>query len=486
MKCRYTIIVLIYIMIVAVCPRHVSGQAYQEVHVSGSPNPVGAGARALGMGGAFIGVADDATAASWNPGGLIQLETPEISLVLSYDKLYEKRSFKVNPGASGNYSIDLYDLNYMSMAYPFTFRDLNMIVSLNYQTMYNFNKEHNYNYNYQSHDTIVIAPGPPMISNLDESGQRQTIETMDGYLKALSPAMAIQVTSGFSLGIAWNFFHPDLGSKWKKETFDIFEGVLNEVITFGGVPIISNSYSISSQYRGTYDYTFQTSSNPFNFDESSYNIGFLWHINSYFTLGGVYKPGYTAKVHFKEGYERSQDRVNLADPNDVLHETTTWIVITDEEQEMVMPASYGLGLSCRFSDQFTMDLDIYRTDWQDFLLRQANGWELSMITGRDKALTDTKPTYQVRLGGEYLYLYKYKYAIPFRAGIFYDPEPTEKNPDDFFGFSIGSGIATNKFAFDIAYQYRWGNDVRKVQLGTEEIFQDVKQHTIYASIIYYF
>ena len=35
----------------------VFGQTAQEAHVSGSPNPVGSGARALGMGGAFIGVA---------------------------------------------------------------------------------------------------------------------------------------------------------------------------------------------------------------------------------------------------------------------------------------------------------------------------------------------------------------------------------------------------------------------------------------------
>jgi hypothetical protein len=33
------------------------------------------------MGGAFIAVADDPTAASWNPGGLVQLESPEVSIV---------------------------------------------------------------------------------------------------------------------------------------------------------------------------------------------------------------------------------------------------------------------------------------------------------------------------------------------------------------------------------------------------------------------
>ncbi len=41
----------------------------------------GSGARALGMAGAFTAIADDATAASWNPAGLCVLERPEASLV---------------------------------------------------------------------------------------------------------------------------------------------------------------------------------------------------------------------------------------------------------------------------------------------------------------------------------------------------------------------------------------------------------------------
>jgi len=38
----------------------------------------GAGNRALGMGGAFAGVADDASAMIWNPGGLAQLQRLEV------------------------------------------------------------------------------------------------------------------------------------------------------------------------------------------------------------------------------------------------------------------------------------------------------------------------------------------------------------------------------------------------------------------------
>ena len=39
---------------------------------------IGVGARAMGMSGAFTAVADDASAAYWNPAGLAQLESLEI------------------------------------------------------------------------------------------------------------------------------------------------------------------------------------------------------------------------------------------------------------------------------------------------------------------------------------------------------------------------------------------------------------------------
>lgn len=53
----------------------------QRIEIPSSVSPVGSGARALGMGGAFIAVAHDAAAASWNPGGLTQLGRSEISVV---------------------------------------------------------------------------------------------------------------------------------------------------------------------------------------------------------------------------------------------------------------------------------------------------------------------------------------------------------------------------------------------------------------------
>ena len=53
-----------------------TGQVLTSIEFSFS-NP---GARSMGFGGAFVALADDATAAFANPAGLVQLTRPEISL----------------------------------------------------------------------------------------------------------------------------------------------------------------------------------------------------------------------------------------------------------------------------------------------------------------------------------------------------------------------------------------------------------------------
>jgi len=42
---------------------------------------LGVGGRALGMGGAFVAVAEDVTSGYWNPAGLAKMDYPQISLM---------------------------------------------------------------------------------------------------------------------------------------------------------------------------------------------------------------------------------------------------------------------------------------------------------------------------------------------------------------------------------------------------------------------
>lgn len=58
----------------------ISSLVFAQIDLNLGPdwNFTGVGARAAGMGGAFIGVADDATAISWNPENSVKLLSKKI------------------------------------------------------------------------------------------------------------------------------------------------------------------------------------------------------------------------------------------------------------------------------------------------------------------------------------------------------------------------------------------------------------------------
>lgn len=57
--------------------------ASEGTKLAGEFLATGFGARALGMGGAFVSIADDASAVYWNPAGLVQLEQSQVLLMHS-------------------------------------------------------------------------------------------------------------------------------------------------------------------------------------------------------------------------------------------------------------------------------------------------------------------------------------------------------------------------------------------------------------------
>ncbi len=90
-------------------------------------NITGAGARAEGMAGAFIGVADDATSVVWNPAGLATLERPEASVV----NRFVSNSFEsdyVDDQYDQTSSDNHYVLNFISGAFPVQLADERKLV----------------------------------------------------------------------------------------------------------------------------------------------------------------------------------------------------------------------------------------------------------------------------------------------------------------------------------------------------------------------
>jgi len=73
------------------------------------------GARANAMGGAFIAVADDATAAYTNPAGLTILTEPEVSIEFKYTKTTNKVYDEVG---SQEFEDDVFNVSFASFVYP--------------------------------------------------------------------------------------------------------------------------------------------------------------------------------------------------------------------------------------------------------------------------------------------------------------------------------------------------------------------------------
>ena len=179
-----------------------------NINFAFSPNPVGSGARALGF-GAFIAVADDATAASWNPGGLVQLKTPEISIVGNYSSQNTDYTFSE---ANGSQSTSLTDLNYLSFAYPFTLWNRNMVVSINYQRLYDFTREANYQFKTQGLDPVTLIPYDGLYYDTQESYHQS------GSLSAIGIAYGFEIIPRqLSIGITVNIWNDDLSeNSWEQ------------------------------------------------------------------------------------------------------------------------------------------------------------------------------------------------------------------------------------------------------------------------------
>lgn len=156
-------------------------------------NFVGAGARARGMGGAFIGVADDATAASWNPAGLPQLEKAEASVAAmfeSYTPSSDATGFDAEP-----YKYSHFSLNFGSLALPLAVGDRNLVAAVAY------------------HKVLDLYYGY-------EDDFSETERT--GGVNAIIPSIGIQLTPMISVGASANIYTgtTDYTSKVKSGYFE--------------------------------------------------------------------------------------------------------------------------------------------------------------------------------------------------------------------------------------------------------------------------
>lgn len=201
------------------------------------------GARSLGMGGAFLGRADDSTAAFANPAGLTNLFSPELAAEFrfnGYDTPYTSGGAYPDPTRDVT-SSSANNLSYLSYVYP---RE-KWVFALFRQEFMDFNSDF---------DSDAIDLGGPAFA-------LPTSNSVDVNIVNYGFSTAVRVSDRVSLGAGISYF--DYSLKANTDRFFSGESVLTQIqngsdsswgLTLGALFRATDRLSIGLVYRMTPDF----------------------------------------------------------------------------------------------------------------------------------------------------------------------------------------------------------------------------------------
>ncbi len=369
----------------------------------------GTGGRAVGTGGAFIAVADDATAVSFNPAGLAQLLRPEFSLVgesLKRDQRFRNFRFEdpVNPVSYEDAS--LLDRRtsplFFSAAAPYKRGGRNTVVQFSYQRLIDLN------FDSRSHFRSQAGPGGTA------SFVNQAI-VQTGGIDLWSLAAATELSPRFLFGLSLNHWR----GNWDFDSASTF----NE-----GLPTqVEVNLAQGNEFRGW-----------------NYNLGLIWR-SRYVNVGLVYRAPFTADyiLDTKAFFDRSIGTdVDLPDAH--LSTRVKW------------PESLGWGFAFHPTDRFTLAADLTRTRWSRATF-ESTGTPFDKANFFDLEVASRTPdTRDRRVGFEWVAFLGDRIVIPVRAGAFEEPQPMLDRRTGqqrvFRGWTAGVGLKFPSLNFDLAYK----------------------------------
>ncbi len=373
---------------------------------------VGSGARAAGMGGAFTAVADDATAASFNPAGLAQLVLPETSVV--FDRIYltdRYRDFLLFdpvepplPLTDSDVKFNRNDFNFFSFTLPF------QISGRRWAAQFSTQKVVDLTYRGDRQFRELDALRNPVVDFRQKSDQ-------SGGIRLYSGSLAISATRRMLLGITINRWTGD----WD------FVGFSSETNVENPEEAEFLKYSQTNSLSGW-----------------NYDLGMLLQYR-YANVGLRYRSSFSADYSFK-----AQAETNIPEQLKPLPDTTT---------KLDWPSTLNVGIALKPSDRLTLAVDYGRTDWSkmvfDFDVPDDPIVKVNFFDLRAQAVTLVRTAQDWRIGAEYLFFLRTA-ILPVRAGWFYEPQPgiDVGNGKRFVsrGVTAGAGIKIGWLAVDFAYQ----------------------------------
>jgi long-subunit fatty acid transport protein len=402
----------------------VSGPGRQEdLELQRSSVVLGSGARAHGMGGAFLARADDATASSWNPAGLSYLLRPELSLVGFH-------SVNRNDGrnaAGVTTSTDRFEgitPDFVSAAYPLRLGSRSGSVQVSYQRM--------------------LPVGGRRRIEIDEPRATTVFDLdLEGGFDVLALGTGLQVSRQFRLGVTVN--------RW-------LNGFEQRTTRY-------QRFVARTRYQ-----TLQLT--DFSLSAWNFNLGAIWSPAEQLNIGVVGKTPFTASMSL------ARRRTDFFDET-LSGESVSTNAFDDDGIRVEFPWAVGFGMSFRPRSALTISADYTLTAWSEarirnyFLLERSPQGQFPGPTPEESGglFRDPLPyptlnvdapqsdTEQFRAGVEWVLIHD-RFKLPLRAGYYVDRQyflARNGPPPRFHGFTVGTGILTGPLLLDFAYVLERGN-----------------------------
>jgi hypothetical protein len=377
------------------------------------------GARSMGFGGAFVALADDATAAFANPAGLVQLLEPEVSLegrLWSYSIPFTLGG-RVEGEPSGIGLDDTEGLRFGSSEETLTGLSFLSFVYPRKRWSVAFYRHQLANVESLSATQGLFAGDPCCPERFLDQRSRTDFEAVTYGVSG-----AYRVSPALKLGIGLTYFDGMLVSE--SELFRRDDDSPESF--FEPISYLSERMVLSQ---------------PFTIDDTDWGFtaGFLWNVSKVWSLGGVYR----------EGPELEIATAIVAGP-----ESGFGVPAGTVLGSLSSPASFadvwGLGLAYRSpGGRVTAAFEWDRVEYSE---------PLESLGVDDQVIDDAD---ELHLGGEYVFLDKVP-VVAVRVGMWLDPDhrarATTADPfvtallhpgDDELHYAAGLGFAFPVFQVDL-------------------------------------
>ncbi|RPH34626.1 hypothetical protein EHM92_07735 [bacterium] len=475
--------ILIAVMM-GLCQQYGSAQ-YKEDALRLGAQGFGVGARALGMGNAYTGVASDFSALYWNPAGLAQARYGEFSFGLSYLNNKDHGTFNQNPNATDQYTSSATNLNTLGLVFPAPVRRGSLVFAFGYNRQSNFTSGMGFE-GFNPVSSVIQTWAPNGTRYPDDKSLAEYLELAD-----------IDTTTGL-------FISPINGNVTQNGEA-IEKGGLNNWSLGGAVDLAKNlsvgvtlTY-VAGSYRYDRNYHEQAArgayASPFDMQElvtdefidgdiDGFNakFGLLYRAPDWFRFGIAAKTPTSFTV--KEKFGTTATSFFWTPDPDGYSSYGPFDDQGSDEYTVHTPWVFSAGASLMIW-HLVLSGDVDYTDWTELEFTEANS-DLD-IQGLNREIRNAfRPTLNVRGGAE---LEPFDLGVRFRAGFIYNQSPYVGDPKSYDQKYLTAGLGLElgeSTMLDAGYAYGWWDTYRVNYDGPSRVDEKIKTNNFILTLTHRF